>query len=198
LGVDSPDTREFRQVEPISHYHVLEAKQAQDAGTATGRTLQDLTGGLMGDGTRGKIDNLMREVFDGPNGRRNKGLALLGGLAIGGAIAYNTLSNTEPVVPLSAQYDQSGMQASPQAAPSYGGGMPHSALPPIQEDASNAQVHISASGNNMKKEDLAPLVHQGMRQSNYNGGASNMNVNYQDNTERLSRNWYRDKVDQYT
>ncbi|QHW35655.1 hypothetical protein GZH47_32675 (plasmid) [Paenibacillus rhizovicinus] len=133
--------------------------------------MHDLTGGW-----------IPENIFNGPNGSRNKKIALLGGLALGGVMGYNILSNdTGPVPP----------PPPPQAAP-----VPQSPLPPIGGPSSGAHVSISARGQGNQQQGLSSLVQEGMRRSGYQG-QSNMTVNYSDNTNNLSRLWYRDKVEQH-
>jgi len=159
-------------------------------------TIEDMTGGMMGMRANDAVKRAMETVFDGANGKRNK--MIMGGaaLALAGVIGYNTLSSTEPVTPYNAPLPTAADQA-----PNYGGGTPAPALPGLDYSGASqggASIEVKAKGNNQNTQDFSRMVHQGMQQSNFGGGRMNMSINHTDNTAKLSRNWYRDKVEEYS
>jgi hypothetical protein len=136
-------------------------------------TLHDLSGGW-----------IPNDIFSGINGARNKKIALFGSLALGGVMGYNVLSNT--TAPVSA----------PTPPPPVPPQIPiQSPLPPIPGEPSGANVLISGRGQAVG-ENLSTLVQEGLSRSGWQGSA-NMTVNHSDNTNRLTRLWYRDKVEEH-
>ncbi|WDI05119.1 hypothetical protein PUW25_25260 (plasmid) [Paenibacillus urinalis] len=157
---------------------------------------EDMTGGMLGMRANEAVKNAMESVFNGPHGGRNK--MILGGsaLALTGLIGYNTLSDSEPVT-----HYNSPIVGAADEAPNYGGGVPAPAMPGLDYStlpSGGANIQVSAKGNNQNTQDFSRMVNQGMQQSNYQGGKVNMNISHTDNTSKLTRNWYRDKVEEYS
>ncbi|WP_067923512.1 hypothetical protein [Alicyclobacillus shizuokensis] len=177
MGVESEDGLPKYRVEPFQTQEPL--RRPERAGGLAGfisETLEDTTGGIVDafrPGTMQAITDRIKTFFSKP---RNKWGFIGGMLGLGGIMAYNTLHETE-------------LEPPP--------GPPTPAISPIDEPSpQGANISISASGDKQPEESFGPMVHEGMRNAGYNGGPSNMTVNYTDNTANLNRNWYRDKVQQ--
>jgi hypothetical protein len=187
-------TPEYRKVSPLEPgLDSMMAKRLEGPAGTIAEIIEDGTGGMLGPKTYNKVSQSLDAFFNGPNGPRNKKAALIGGLALAGIIGYNTLNDSEPVMPYNSDY-QSAEQARAHASMMYGG-TPMPAITPIDAGFSGANITISAQGKG--SQNFGPMIGQALQQSGYNGKVQ-MNVNHSDNTAHLSRIWYRDKVEQYS
>jgi hypothetical protein len=153
---------------------------------AVADTIHDATGGWVGEKGRDAIGSFMNDFWNGSNKVRNRIGAIGGALALGGVIGYNNLNAKDVVAP----YKYSSTDLSDSYEP------PQAAISPIaQSGGGGASVRISAKGTGSRPS-LAPAIEQGMQASGHSGN-TNMTVNYQDNTTKMSRAWYRDKVEQH-
>jgi hypothetical protein len=175
-------TQVHRKVTP---YQSLEAQirkeRETDFAARVGEFVEDASGGTLADfGER--VKETLREVS------KNKGLkrGIIGGaLALGGLALYNILSYDKPLEPPM----QEG-QAAREPVPAI--------QPPLYNSApqQNANITIRAKGKGHDSEQLSHMVYQGMQQSNMNHGHARITINHQDNTQKLNRFWYRDKIEE--
>lgn len=111
-----------------------------------------------------------------------------GALALGGISAYTMLSSKNPErleLPESPP-EESTKPKRQQAAP---------------QDTSSTQgadIEISAKGQKGGSQNVGSDIQQGMRNSNMQTGSTNVNVTTTDNSTKLNRQWYRDKVQENT
>ncbi len=196
LGVDqpTPDINEpgFRYSGEDTGFIDKAKRRVGGLAGLAGEAFEDMTGGMMGERVNSAMSAAMEDIFNGAKGPRNKKILAGVGVALAGLIGYNTLSDDEPVIPYDAPY--SGMADSSHGrapTPAISG------LPNVPPPMGGASISVSAQGTNQNPNALSGLVGQAMQQSNYSGGKINMSVNHQDNTSKLNRNWYRDKVEQY-
>jgi hypothetical protein len=158
---------------------------------------EDMSGRMLPQKAYDKTKDVLNNFFNGKNGKRNKVMTALGGLAMAGAIGYNTLNDNPIVAPNNIPSQPNDPYLAPaQSAPVSS--PPSPAIRPIEEGNSSAHINVQAKGQGHNTQTISQAVSEGMRQSNYSGGKINMTVNHSDNTSKLNRIWYRDKVDQHT
>lgn len=107
----------------------------------------------------------------------------IGGMALAGILAYQTINQPDQVTPQSMNIP---------APPAY----PIGEDPAIYGDLIGANVQIQASGSGRNQQDLSGLMTTAMSQSNFQG-KSNISIQMRDNASQLNRNWYRDKIQEY-
>jgi DNA polymerase III epsilon subunit-like protein len=208
LGVQDPYSNGINPMEEpqdrpkVDPYRISELKEGESringpAGFFS-ESFEDLTGGTLKQETYEKVKQALTSFFDGEHGKRNRRLALLGGLALGGVIGYNTLSDDPIVEPYNLPSRSNDPYLANASSASNYGGTPAPALAPLDEGQNGAIINISAKGRGQNPNALTSAVAEGLRQSNYSSGKINMTVNHTDNTAKLNRIWYRDKVEQYT
>jgi len=175
-------TQVHRKVTP---YQSLEAQirkeREADFAARAGEFVEDASGGTLADfGER--VKETLREVS------KNKGLkrGIIGGaLALGGLALYNILSHDKPLEP-PMQEEQTAREPVPAIQPPLYNSAPQQ----------NANITIRAKGKGHDSEQLSHMVYQGMQQSNMNHGHARITINHQDNTQKLNRFWYRDKIEE--
>jgi hypothetical protein len=182
LGVEV--NQSYTDLEGNEHYRVdpyrsieeqLRTERTGGFSGAAGEFANDLTGGVeprLGE----KVSDMFQKVSENKNLKRG----LIGGaLALGGLAGYNILSEKEPLAP----------------PPTANQPEPKPAIAPLSNTLqSNANVQVRAKGNGHTSEQFSQMVNAGMQQSNMNNGGAKVTVHHQDNTQKLNRVWYRDKV----
>lgn len=128
------------------------------------------------------------QAWESLKGMSGKNKMLLGGgLAMAGLSGYNILSTEKPEMHyMEKEKEDSSTPRKPNPALQLTGGEDYS--------MQNADISIQASGRGVDHNQISQAVHEGMRSSGMNAGPTRMSVNYQDNTQQLNRQWYRDKV----
>jgi len=142
--------------------------------------VHDLSGNMIPSAEE-KTKNILQDIA------KNKGLKrglIAGALALGGLAGYNILRHDEPLVPEQPRdqeysYDDSN-------------------VPPIEEESyyQNADIQIKATGAGHDPSQISQMVEEGMRQSYMRAGPAHVIINHKDNTSRLNRFWYRDKIEE--
>lgn len=190
MGAESPEHEPYK----LDPYQTTEPKlkkvRGTGAATQIAETIHDGLGGMYRDASEA-IEGTLNKFFKGEANRGNRRAALLSGLALGGVMGYNYLSDDEPVVPL---YNGAPSEFA-DGSPGYSYQSPVPAISPLQgSGGSGASIQVSASGRGADPQNMPSLVQQGMSNANYTGGKVAMTVNHSDNTSSLTRQWYRDKV----
>jgi hypothetical protein len=171
----------YRKVSP---YESLETQMRKERGSGfsarAGEFVEDASGGILVE-----LGEKVRETFEKIS--KNKGLkwGMIGGaLALGGIAGYNILSYKEPLEPPMRE------PVSQEPVPAI--------QPPISNtpQQQNANITIKAKGTGHNTEQLSHMVYQGMQQANMNHGNARITMNHQDNTQKLNRFWYRDKIEE--
>ncbi|MRC76411.1 MULTISPECIES: ribonuclease H-like domain-containing protein [Bacillus cereus group] len=133
-----------------------------------------------------KISGLLDKV---KNMSPKKAMFMGGALALGGITSYNILSSEKPVMHYNDSKPKDSESRKQEPVPAI-------AMPNDSYSSQNASISIQASGSNMDKEQMSHMVAQGMRDTGMSAGPTKITVNHNDNTQKLNRIWYRDKVQQ--
>lgn len=175
---------EYTQVDPYESIYTK--PRLEDSGgiaSKLGNIAEDITGvGYQEEGS--KVKQFIETVSKNKTARWS---AIGAGLALGALGAYNVFKYREPLedpfeygddqyynVNISEPYLDLGSNA-------------------FQESL-NADIQIRATGGNFTEQELAYMVNEGIQGSGMNTGPSRVTINHIDNTQKLNRIWYRDKV----
>lgn len=151
---------------------------------AAGEYANDLSGGAnegFGKALQRGLENIAKDPV-------TKWGMIGGALALGGLAGYNILSHDEPLAPP----QEGANEYTPRA--------PQSALPPLgsANQTQSADISVSASGGSISQSQAAMMVNQGIQSSGMNSPKTNVTMDYRDNTAKLNRYWYRDKVEEHS
>lgn len=118
-----------------------------------------------------------------------KAMLMGGALALGGITSYNILSSDKPVMHYNESDDNESSSRKKEPVPAM-------SMPNESYSSQNAMINIQASGSNFDKDQMSHMVAQSMQNTGMNAGPTRITVNHNDNTQKLNRIWYRDKVQQ--
>lgn len=141
------------------------------------------------------IKGSVSKTWDSIKGMSGKKQMLLGGgIAVGALTGYNILNTEKPVMPYNNE--EPPTETIPETNTNPAPPRPAISMPQGEHYATqqNASIRIQASGASVDSEQITHAVSEGMTSSGMNAGPTRMSVNYQDNTQQLNRQWYRDKV----
>ncbi len=172
---------EFLAIDQLKEQAEFESLQRHAMQERVPLGLKDRAKNIAGDLIGGGISNIgekISQAWNSVKGMNAKNQLLFGGgLAVAGVAGYNILNTEKPEMHYNNN-EQSAVQ-----------------MPEENEmDLQNASISISASGGSIESDQVSHAVAQSMRESRMNAGPTRMTVNYQDNTQQLNRQWYRDTV----
>ncbi len=109
------------------------------------------------------------------------------GLALAALGTYNIFRNRDPIEnPIEYEGEEYYNRSMPESNFDLGSN--------VFQGNVNADIQVSASGSPYSEQDLSLMINQGMTDANMNTGNTRFSINHTDNTNKLNRIWYRDRI----